>query len=173
MLEYVPSNLEICKPGIILEGKNDFYTLNYFFNVILKKNEIALIPGMCCTNADTLISLYSGWGKEFFVFLDSDEGGQKGKKRYKEQFGAVVENRIYSFEDIDSSWTRDNMESILENSEKLKIQQSIFPEMKRDSKKAYNKAIQELYTTSTSIDISEAIIEKFRKIYEFMENLYK
>lgn len=173
VLEYVPSNLEICKPGIILEGKNDFYTLNYFFNVILKKNEIALIPGMCCTNADTLISLYSGWGKEFFVFLDSDEGGQKGKKRYKEQFGAVVENRIYSFEDIDSSWTRDNMESILENSEKLKIQQSIFPEMKRYSKKAYNKAIQELYTTSTSIDISEAIIEKFRKIYEFMENLYK
>lgn len=173
VLEYVPSNLEICKPGIILEGKNDFYTLNYFFNVVLKKNEIALIPGMCCTNADTLISLYSGWGKEFFVFLDSDEGGQKGKKRYKEQFGAIVENRIYSFEDIDSGWNKDNMESILENSEKLKIQQSIFPNMKRYSKKAYNKAIQELYITSTLINIPNNIIERFEKIYNFMRDLYK
>ena len=173
VLEYVPSDLEICKPGIILEGKNDFYTLNYFFKIILKKSELSLIPGMNCTNADTLISLYSGWGKEFFVFLDSDEGGQKGKKRYEEQFGAVVNNRIYSFTDIDSSWTRNNMESILENSEKLKIQQSIFPDMKRYSKNAYNKAIQELYTTSTEINVPSNIIKKFEKIYNFMSNLYK
>lgn len=173
VLEYVPSDLEICKPGIILEGKNDFYTLNYFFKIILKKSELSLIPGMNCTNADTLISLYSGWGKEFFVFLDSDEGGKKGKKRYEEQFGAVVNNRIYSFTDIDSSWTRNNMESILENSEKLKIQQSIFPDMKRYSKNAYNKAIQELYTTSTEINVPSNIIKKFEKIYNFMSNLYK
>ena len=48
VLEYVPSDLEICKPGIILEGKNDFYTLNYFFKIILKKSELSLIPGMNC-----------------------------------------------------------------------------------------------------------------------------
>lgn len=81
MLEYVPSELEICKSGVILEGKNDYYTLNYFFKVILGKNEIQLIPGMNCTNSDTLISLYSGWGKDFLVLLDSDEAGEDGKKK--------------------------------------------------------------------------------------------
>ena len=65
------------------------------------------------------------------------------------------------------------MESILENSEKLKIQQSIFPDMKRYSKNAYNKAIQELYTTSTEINVPSNIIKKFEKIYNFMSNLYK
>lgn len=171
VLEYVPSDLEICKSGIILEGKNDYYTLNYFFKIILEKDEISLIPGMNCTNADTLISLYSGWGKEFFVFLDSDEGGKKGKKRYQEQFGPLVDNRLYDFSDINSKWTKNNMESILPNSEKLKIQQSIFPNMKKYSKNSYNKAIQELYMSSTKVAISKEIIQKFEDIYNFMKNL--
>lgn len=172
VLEYVPSDLEICKPGIILEGKNDYYTLNYFFKVILNKDDISLIPGMNCTNSDSLISLYSGWGKEFFVFLDSDEAGQKGKKRYETQFGPLIDERIYSFVDIDSHWTKNNMESILPNSEKLKIQQYVFPEMQRYSKNAYNKAVQELFMNSTKVNVSTDTIKKFEKIYNFMQNLY-
>ncbi len=172
VLEYVPSDLEICKPGIILEGKNDYYTLNYFFKVILGKKELPLIPGMNSTNSNTLISLYSGWGKEFFVFLDSDEGGKAGKKKYEEHFGQLIEGRIYTFGDIDCEWKKSNMESILSNSEKLKIQQYVFPNMKKYSKNSYNKAIQELFMNSTKIEISKETIEKFEKIYNFMSNLY-
>lgn len=172
VLEYVPSDLEICKPGIILEGKNDYYTLNYFFKVILGKNEIPLIPGMNCSNSDTLISLYCGWGKEFFVFLDSDEGGQAGKKRYEDLFGSIVKDRLYTFYDVDPNWNKNNMESILPDSEKLKIQQYVFPDKFEYSKNSYNKAIQELLMNSTKIDISQDVIEKFEKIYAFMAKLY-
>ena len=155
-----------------MEGKNDYYTLNYFFKVILGKNEIPLIPGMNCSNSDTLISLYCGWGKEFFVFLDSDEGGQAGKKRYEDLFGSIVKDRLYTFYDVDPNWNKNNMESILPDSEKLKIQQYVFPDKLEYSKNSYNKAIQELLMNSTKIDISQDVIEKFEKIYAFMAKLY-
>ena len=171
VLEYAPSELEICKSGIILEGKNDYYTLNYFFKVILNKQEIQLIPGMNCTNSDTLISLYSGWGKDFLLLLDSDEAGEEGKKRYKNIFGPLVENKIFTFSDIDSVWKKKNMESILDNKEKLKIQQEIFPTSKKYSKNTYNKAIQELLMTNRKIEISDEIKNKFIKIYDFLDNL--
>ena len=173
VLEYAPSELEVCKPGIILEGKNDYYTLNYMFNVILNKCDLSLIPGMSCTNADSLISLYSGWGKDFCVFLDSDEEGKSSKQRYKNMFGDIVDNRIFTYEDIDKKWNKKNMESILDTKEKLKLQQKIFPNMQNYSKKSYNKAIQELYMNSERVELSKETIDKFEKIYVFMEELFK
>lgn len=171
VLEYAPSKLEICKPGIILEGKYDYYTLNYLFKVILNKPEISLIPGMSCGNADTLISLYSGWGKNFSVFLDSDEGGKTSKKRYIDIFGSVVKDKIYTYQDIDPKWNKKNMESIIDNSEKLKIQQYVFPNMKKFSKKSYNKAIQELYMNFEKVELSEETLNNAEKVYSFMKKL--
>lgn len=173
VLEYVPSELEICKSGIILEGKNDYYTLNYFFKVILEEKELQLIPGMNCTNSDTLISLYSGWGKDFWVLLDSDEAGEEGKKRYKKIFGPLINNRLYTFSDIDSNWKKKNMESILSNSEKFKIQQYIFPDSKKYTKNMYNKAVQELLMTNHKVEVSTEVKENFIKIYKFLNNLTK
>lgn len=172
VLEYAPSELDICNPGIILEGKYDFYTLNYFFKVILEKEDLPLIPGMSCGNADTLISLYSGWGKSFSVFLDSDDEGKTSKKRYEEMFGSIVQNKIFTYQDIDSRWTKKNMESIIEHTEKLKIQQQVFPNTKKYSKKSYNKAIQELYMNSIKVNVSETTLNNMQKIYDFMKNLF-
>lgn len=172
VLEYAPSDLDTCKSGIILEGKYDYYTLNYLFSIILNKEDIRLIPGMSCSNADTLISLYTGWGKDFFVFLDSDDGGKTSKKRYQEIFGNIVKDRIFSYQDIDNNWTKKNMESIISNSDKLKIQQSVFPDMKKYSKKSYNKAIQELYMNSEKVALSKETLDNVEKVYEFMKKLY-
>ena len=172
VLEYAPSDLDICKSGIILEGKYDYYTLNYLFKVILNKDDLRLIPGMSCSNADTLISLYTGWGKEFSVFLDSDDGGKTSKKRYEDIFGNIVEGRIYTYQDIDKNWTKKNMESIIDNVDKLKIQQHVFPSMKKYSKKSYNKAIQELYMNFEKVELSEETLNNAEKIYNFMKKLY-
>lgn len=172
VLEYAPSDLDICKSGIILEGKYDYYTLNYLFKVVLNKVDLRLIPGMSCSNADTLISLYTGWGKEFSVFLDSDDGGKTSKKRYEDIFGNIVEGRIYTYQDIDKNWTKKNMESIIDNVDKLKIQQHVFPSMKKYSKKSYNKAIQELYMNFEKVELSEETLNNAEKIYNFMKKLY-
>lgn len=172
VLEYAPSELDICNPGIILEGKYDFYTLNYFFKIILEKNDLPLIPGMSCGNADTLISLYSGWGKEFSVFLDSDDEGKTSKKRYNELFGSIVQDKVFTYQDIDSRWIKKNMESIIGIADKFKIQKQVFPNMKKYSKKSYNKAIQELYMNSIKVNVSETTINNLNKVYDFMKNLF-
>jgi len=170
VLEYVPNELEMCDNVTILEGKNDYYVLNYFFNVILNKKELKLIPGMSCSNADSLISLYTGWGKKFKVLLDSDAAAKTSKKRYEEIFDSIVLNKIFTLQDIDGSWKKKNMESILTNKDKLYIQQCCFPDSKKYSKGTYNKAIQELLMRKQKIEISDEVKEKFIKIYEFLKN---
>ena len=128
---------------------------------------------MSCSNSDTLISLYSGWGKNFSVFLDSDEEGKSSKKRYEDIFGSIVDNKIFTYKDIDNQWNKKNMESIISHADKMKIQQKVFPNMKRYSKKSYNKAIQELYMNSEKVQLSTETIYNIEKTYNFMKALYK
>lgn len=169
VLEYVPNELEMCDNVIILEGKNDYYVLNYFFKTILNREDISLVPGMSCTNVDSLISLYSGWGKEFKVLLDSDEAAKSSKKRYEEKFGSIVDKKIFMLNDVDKKWNKKNMESIIPNTERYKIQLECFPESKKYTKNMYNKAIQELLMCNRKIDISEDVLEKFKLLYDFLK----
>lgn len=172
VLEYVPNELDMCNNAIIVEGKTDYYVLNYFFKVILKREDLHLIPGMSCNNADTLISLYNGWGKNFIVLLDSDDAGKTSKKRYEDQFGAIVEGKIITLNDIDSSWKKKNMESILDNKIKLFIEKSCFPDKQKYTKNLYNKAIQELLMCNKEINIPNDVKKSFEKIYDYLNNYY-
>lgn len=85
----------------------------------------------------------------------------------------MINNRLYTFSDIDSNWKKKNMESILSNSEKLKIQQYIFLDSKKYTKNMYNKAVQELLMTNHKVEVSAETKENFIKIYEFLRNLIK
>lgn len=172
VLEYVPNELDMCDNAIIVEGKTDYYVLNYFFKVILKREDLHLIPGMSCNNADTLISLYNGWGKNFIVLLDSDDAGKTSKKRYEDQFGSIVEGKILTLNDIDSSWKKKNMESILDNKIKLFIEKSCFPDKQKYTKNLYNKAIQELLMCNKEINLPDDVKKSFEKIYDYLNNYY-
>lgn len=172
VLEYVPNELDMCDNAIIVEGKTDYYVLNYFFKVILKREDLHLIPGMSCNNADTLISLYNGWGKNFIVLLDSDDAGKTSKKRYEDQFGSIVEGKIITLNDIDSSWKKKNMESILDNKIKLFIEKSCFPDKQKYTKNLYNKAIQELLMCNKEINLPDDVKKSFEKIYDYLNNYY-
>ena len=159
----------MCDNVVILEGKNDYYVLNYFFKTILNREDISLVLGMSCTNVDSLISLYSGWGKEFKVLLDSDEAAKSSKKRYEEKFGSIVDKKIFMLNDVDKKWNKKNMESIIPNTERYKIQLECFPESKKYTKNMYNKAIQELLMCNKKIDISEDVVERFKLLYDFLK----
>lgn len=172
VLEYVPNELDMCDNAIIVEGKTDYYVLNYFFKVILKREDLHLLPGMSCNNADTLISLYNGWGKNFIVLLDSDDAGKTSKKRYEDQFGSIVEGKIITLNDIDSSWKKKNMESILDNKIKLFIEKSCFPDKQKYTKNLYNKAIQELLMCNKEINLPDDVKKSFEKIYDYLNNYY-
>ena len=58
ILEYIPNELDMSMPSVIVEGKNDFYTLKYFFEVQMTLSPICLVPGMSCSNVESLISLF-------------------------------------------------------------------------------------------------------------------
>ena len=146
---------------------NDYYTLNYFFKVMLNKKDIILIPGMSCNSIDNLISLYTGWGKNFIVLLDSDKAAIKKKKRYIDKFGPLVDNRLYTLKNINSKWTK-TMESILPNNIRFDIQKICYPDSKKYTKNMYNKTIQELLMRNQKANISQDILDKFECIYEYL-----
>jgi len=167
ILEYVPSELDMSMPSVIVEGKNDFYTLKYFFEVQMGLSDVYLVPGMSCGNVDTLISLFYSWGKDFILLLDSDIEAQSSKKRYQEMFGGIVKERIYTLADINPAWKK-TMEMILTNDQRLKLQQALF-QSKKYSKKTYNKAIQELLMTKNKIEVEKEVIASFMEIYNFIK----
>lgn len=117
---------------------------------------------------DTLISLYIGWGKEFLVLLDSDKEGMKQKQRYVDNFGILVENRIFLLSDIDAAWENISTEKLFEEEDRMKLQMSVYPETSEYSKTHFNRAIQEKLVTQTKHEFSEKTRSSFDKVLAYL-----
>jgi predicted ATP-dependent endonuclease of OLD family len=171
VLDYSPSELENVPNVVMVEGKNDFYTLKYFQDKVLNHaDKINLMPGGGSGSLDSPIRLYLAWGRQFIVLLDSDKAGTKEKARYENLFGALVKDRIFLLEDINSSWKKREMESLLEASDQNKIQKSAYPGVASFNKKNFNRAIQELYLTNQQLKLTARTVAKFEKIFKFCSN---
>jgi predicted ATP-dependent endonuclease of OLD family len=169
VLEYRPSNLEAIDNVIMVEGKNDFYVLSYFQDIVLKsRKRVALLPGTGSGGLDTVIRLYYAWGRQFTVLLDSDEEGKKQKNRYLDLFGKIVENRICVLGDADAAWDGCAMEKLFASGDALAIQQSVFSDSKKFNKKLFNLAIQENLVRANGVPISKATSEHFSKLLSFL-----
>lgn len=170
VLDYRPSNLEFVPKSVFVEGKNDYYTLSYFNEVIFRSLvDFKFVPGIGASHLDTLISLYIGWGRNFIVLLDADVEGHKQKNRYLENFGEIVSQRIFTLGDIDQAWDGKNMEDIINNNEKLLFQKTSFPQSKVFEKDLFNKTIQECLINQRSFDWGEGTKENFKKILCFLK----
>lgn len=171
VLDYSPSNLESLPNCIFLEGKNDFYTLAYFQDVIISKpTKLNISPSTGSSNLDTLISLYIGWGKKFIIMLDSDKEGNKQKERYIEKFGIMVENKIFTLEDVDSTWKKYKMESLFENAEALQFQKTTYPSSASLNKTHFNRTIQESLINRRTFEFSKRTIDNLDKVLIFLSN---
>lgn len=173
VLEYVPNELDFSDSAVIFEGKNDYYTLNYFFKIMLGKSDLIMIPGMSCDSAHNLISLYAGWGKNAVVLLDSDLAGEDSKKEYLSKFGPLVEEKLVTFKDINKKWSGKCMEKILSKQERISIQQMCYPDSKTYNKKLFNKSLQELLMTNTKVNVSEETLNNFEIIYNYLSDKLK
>lgn len=171
VLDYSPSNLESFPNCVLMEGKNDFYTLAYFQEVILTKpTKLNIAPSTGSGNLDTLISLYIGWGKEFIILLDSDKEGGKQKERYIEKFGIIAEPRIFTLEDIDASWKKYKMEKLFDNTEALQFQQTAYPSSTTLNKSYFNRTIQESLINKQSFAFSQQTKNNLDKVWTFLDN---
>jgi predicted ATP-dependent endonuclease of OLD family len=174
VLEYRPSNLEAIADVIMVEGKNDFYTLDYFQDFIIKpKKKVLLLPGGGASSLDTAIRLYYAWGRKFTILLDSDTEGRNQKKRYEDMFGNIIKDRVFTLGDIDPSWADCELEKIFSNDDLLTIQQSAFPDIKVFKKRNFNLAIQENLANANILDISQSTKKKMEKLLDFLSKSLK
>ena len=168
-LEYRPSLLEPLKNALLVEGKNDFYTLMYLSNV-LKEREFPfdIIPGTGCGKLDTLISLYTGWGRNFHILLDNDKRIEEVVLHYINNWGDNIKNIIHK---LDS----------LTNLSNVKAMESLFSEDDKDlilnglpySKDNFNHRIQELLATRNySLQFGDFTINNFKCLFENIRNLF-
>lgn len=168
VLQYSPSRLDPIKPCVLLEGKNDFYGLKYLLTVCQKADmSYDLIPCGGSGTVDQLIALYTGWGKNFLVLLDSDNAGTSEKNRYIDKFGALVKGRIMVYADIDASWQGLALEKVVGKSDLQVIQNAIFPDTKYDKKYLF-LAIQELLIKGTEVVLARSGAENLAKINAYL-----
>ncbi len=162
-LDYQPGLLEKVPNIIITEGKNDFYTLTYINDIILKHKykRINLMPGVGCSANVTIIQLYIGWNKKFLILMDGDKAGMKAKKEYIKIFGSRIEENVKLYGDLYPKTGSVMMEDIFSAEEKLQITRRFNPKAAIYNKSAFNTAIQEALVAKEIIELSEATVEKF------------
>lgn len=168
VLEYRPSNLENIPDVVMLEGKNDFYTLEYFNKIINIGNKLNFIPGMGSGTLDSVIQLYYSWGRNFVILLDSDEEGEEQKRRYVKKFGSILKDKIFTLGDIDSKWNKKEIEEVFEKGDALNLQKYVYSADTKVDKKRLNLAIQELLINSSVISFNAQTKSNFQDILRFL-----
>jgi hypothetical protein len=128
-----------------------------------------LAPSTGAGNLDTLISLYIAWGKEFVVLLDSDKEGRDQKKRYVERFGALMETRVFTLEDVNSEWSKVGMEKLFCSDETLLFIQTSYPDADSFNKTHFNRTIQEHLINGNVYSFASETVENMRSIITFLQ----
>jgi hypothetical protein len=170
-LDYQPSKREMVPDLVVVEGKNDFYTLKYIHALFLKSEypDLNLYPGNGAGGNGKIIRLYSSWGRNFIVLSDGDTAGENSKQTYLDEIGPVVQNRIFTLKDVSKNFKNKAMENIFSSSpERIRIIQSIFPKQKTFSKIKFNQAIQNLSFLKQSVQLNKSSLDNFRKIFSFL-----
>ncbi|HVX52153.1 MAG TPA: AAA family ATPase [Chitinophagaceae bacterium] len=173
VLDYVPSKLEMTPSVVVLEGKNDFYTIKYFNEIILNRLDLNLMPATGSSNIDTLISLYIGWNANLLVLLDSDKEGVKQKARYLKDFGSILENKVSILSDIDPTWANMTLEDLISEDDRLSIQKESYPSSTSYDKSNFNRAVQELLILKKRINLHKSTVDNFTKLIEFINKIKK
>lgn len=164
VLDFVPSRLESVEPAILVEGKSDFFALR----LAKAGRKLNLMPGMGAGNLDTLIRLYAGWGRDFAVLLDSDAEGTKQKRRYEDVFESIVEGRLFTYADVDSSLAKTTIETLIDDADKEALRKRYFPDESRLTKKTLLNALQQASADSSDFRYSDVTEERLAKVIEFL-----
>ena len=174
VLQYNPGRLENIPDVVMIEGKNDYYTLKYFQDRILKPaKRLNLMPGGGSGSLDNAIRLYAGWGRRFVVLLDADKAGEIQKARYAALFGPIVDNRIFSLKDVDITWESKGMERLFKPEDLTTIQSKAYPEIIDFSKSYFNRALQELFLTNKVVTVSQLSTDNITKLLTFLSAQFK
>lgn len=166
VLNYCPSRLELIPDVVMVEGKYDFYSLNYMAN--LQHIKIHLLPCTGAESMDMFISLYMGWARKFIIILDSDKKGKSTQQKYLDNYGIFLENRIFTLKDVNNEWDNHDLEHLFHKQDLLDVQRKCYPDSKKYSKTQFNRAIQELLINDNVFEFDKITNDNFSELFVFL-----
>lgn len=168
-LDYQPGLLEKVPNIIVIEGKHDFYAFKYVNEVILdNKYSLGFYPGGGAGKNSQVVSLYLAWSRDFSILMDSDKAGRDAKTNYIQEYGKIIEDKVFTYNDIETTWNNFKVESLFSEKDRTEILQRFFPKQKKFSKPNFHLAIQNLLVDNTEIELENETIENFEKVFAFL-----
>ena len=163
-LDVVPSKFDYNLPSVVVEGKSDYYILEYALN-LFGVGPNRLIPGMGSGTFGALIALSAGWGIKFLFLLDADHAGKTEKDRYALEFGAALSALITIDEFVDSGRA---IESLLDDEAYAAIRKEGGLSAKA-TKKQVQQFFQEQLAKKAPIPLGSAFESRAKALLEGLE----
>ena len=171
-LDYVPNKLEYIPDAIMVEGKNDFYIIKYFYDHAKNNSDsIGVLPGTGSGALDSLITLYLGWGRNFIILLDDDAAGRKEKKRYMEGW-YLPHEQVFTLGDVSKEWKGFELEKLITDDDLKALCKEHYAgkNLNKLTKKDICRAIQEKLLKGEEGHFSTDTINNFDKLFEGLKN---
>jgi hypothetical protein len=165
---YEPGPLEFVPDIVVVEGKNDYYTLRYFVEVLLETSQLFIYPSTGKDKTEGIMALYLAWGRNFVVLLDADKGGKETVARLRKSYGPVTDDKVFTLADVDSSWERFSLEDLFSREDRITVQKLAFPEENSYSKSLFNSALQQAFLTHSKVKISSEAERRAKSLVDFL-----
>jgi len=165
-LRIQPSLIQAVNGGVIVEGKSDFYILNWFKKYHAQDSKLQFVPVGSASKGDALISLYLGLGKDFVFLLDNDGAGKNSKSRYLNGWPVSDAHFVSLSEPFDFKVKA--IESLLSAETKKSIREHYGSGSA--TKKLILRAFSESLSGSDFINASDDTIARLRMLFLHLEN---
>ena len=163
-LDYKPSSIEGINGGVLVEGKSDFYILSWYKKYHSPNSKFDILPVGGANNAGTLISLYLGWGKKFILLLDSDDEGDKAKKRYINNF-PLLDDRVIQINDVFGSDHNINMIEQLMSDNMLAQWKDKYSNVKNWTRLTFSESL----TGENTLSLDDETLGNIKKLFDALE----
>lgn len=158
-LEVVPDRFNIDRRSIVVEGKSDYYILNYAAK-LLKIDDLPILPGLGAGTLGALISLSAGWNLKYIFVLDSDKAGHRERNKYVRDY-AIPERTLTTLSDHLDGLTA--IEDLLDDEAKSIIQEDLNLD-DLPSKSDIRRFFQERLATQKIVPLGAIFEEKSQKL---------
>lgn len=170
VLDVRPALLDMVPRVAMLEGKIDFYALRWLRTVEPAAKGCGLVPGAGAGALDTVIQLYTAWGRNFVIMLDDDREGRKQLVRYREKFGRLLDQRTFSLSDVDPAWKGFRVETLFGADDALRIQRACYPDSAAFNKTHFLRGLQELVVAPRDVGVSGGTIANLRQLQSWLSD---
>jgi len=88
---------------------------------------------------------------------------------YERDFGILLKNKVFTYQDIDSTWVNYKIEDLYSQNDRDKVMKSIKPNFTAFSKDLFHQEIQNLMAEKKDLGFEDYTKEKFKKVIEFLK----